>query len=116
AASVLIGTLYPLLLEAMTGDKISVGAPFFSMTFGPLMIPLLIAVPFGPLLAWRRGDIYAASQRLMAAFAITLVVVAIVIWFTRGESVMAAFGIGLAFWVIFGSLSDLYLKAGIGKV
>lgn len=38
----LIGTLYPLLLEVMTGDKISVGAPFFNMTFGPLMIPLLL--------------------------------------------------------------------------
>lgn len=116
AATVLIGTLYPLLLEAMTGEKISVGAPFFNMTFGPLMIPLLIAVPFGPLLAWKRGDLYAVSQRLMAAFAISLVVIALVIWLTHGESVMAAFGIGLAFWVIFGSLTDLYFKAGIGKV
>jgi cytochrome c-type biogenesis protein CcmF len=68
------------------------------------------------LLAWKRGDLYAVSQRLMAAFAISLVVVALVIWMTRGESVMAAFGFGLAFWVVFGSLTDLYLKAGIGKV
>ncbi|NWO86447.1 heme lyase NrfEFG subunit NrfE, partial [Escherichia coli] len=50
-ATVLIGTLYPLLLETLTGEKISVGPPFFNMTFGPLMIPLLAAVPFGPLLA-----------------------------------------------------------------
>src|SRR5437016_8885745 len=51
-ATVFIGTLYPLALEALTGEKISVGAPFFNATFVPLFIPLLIAVPFGPLLGW----------------------------------------------------------------
>jgi cytochrome c-type biogenesis protein CcmF len=50
--TVLVGTLYPLALEAVTGDKISVGAPFFNMTFVPLMLPLLVAMPFGPFLAW----------------------------------------------------------------
>ena len=56
-ATVFVGTLYPLALEALTGEKISVGAPFFNLTFGPLFIPLLLAVPFGPLLAWKRGDL-----------------------------------------------------------
>ncbi|TIM93762.1 MAG: heme lyase CcmF/NrfE family subunit [Mesorhizobium sp.] len=60
-ATVLVGTLYPLALEAITGGKISVGAPFFDLTFGPLMLPLLAIVPFGPLLAWKRGDVLAAS-------------------------------------------------------
>src|SRR5690606_25608593 len=59
AATVLTGTLYPLMLEAVTGEKISVGPPFFNLTFGLLMIPLLLAVPFGPLLAWKRGDLLA---------------------------------------------------------
>ena len=116
AATVLIGTLYPLLLEVMTGDKISVGAPFFNMTFGPLMIPLLFAVPFGPLLAWKRGDLYGVSQRLMTAFALSLLAAAIVLWSTSAKSVLAACGIGLAVWLIFGSLTDLVLKSGIGKV
>jgi cytochrome c-type biogenesis protein CcmF len=53
----------------VTGEKISVGAPFFNLTFGPLMVPLLLAVPFGPLLPWKRGDVYAVAQRLFAAFA-----------------------------------------------
>ena len=66
-ATVFVGTLYPLALEALTGEKISVGAPFFNATFGPLFIPLLIAVPFGPLLAWKRGDLLGVAQRLMAA-------------------------------------------------
>src|SRR6516162_9035675 len=55
-ATVFVGTLYPLALEALTGEKISVGAPFFNLTFAPLFIPLLIAVPFGPLLPWKRAD------------------------------------------------------------
>src|SRR6202034_1599238 len=47
-ATVLVGTLYPLALQALTGDKISVGPPFFDATFGPLFIPLTLAMPFGP--------------------------------------------------------------------
>ena len=46
-ATVLIGTLYPLALEVLTGDKISVGAPFFNLTFGPLFVPLMIACRSG---------------------------------------------------------------------
>ncbi len=116
AATVLVGTLYPLLLETLTGSKISVGAPFFNMTFGPLMVPLLFAVPFGPLLAWKRGDLYAVAQRLMTAFALALIAAGIVLWKTSAHAVLAAGGIGLAAWLVFGSLTDLALKAGIGKV
>ena len=72
-ATVFVGTLYPLVLEALTGDKISVGAPFFNLTFGPLFVPLLVAVPFGPLLAWKRGDLYGVAQRLLAACAVAMV-------------------------------------------
>ena len=57
AATVLVGTLYPMALEGLTGEKISVGPPFFNMTFGPLMVPLLLALPIGPMLAWKRGDL-----------------------------------------------------------
>ena len=63
-ATVVVGTLYPLALEALTGAKISVGAPYFNLTFGPLFIPLLFAMPFGPLLAWKRGDLPGGAQRL----------------------------------------------------
>ncbi len=116
AGTVLIGTLYPLLLEVLTGDKISVGAPFFNMTFGPLMVPLLFAVPFGPLLAWKRGDLYAVAQRLMTAFALALAAVGAVLWRSAAHDVLAALGVGLAAWLVFGALTDLAVKAGLGKV
>ena len=56
-ATVFVGTLYPLALEAMTDEKISVGAPFFNLTFGPLFIPIVLAMPIGHMLAWKRGDL-----------------------------------------------------------
>lgn len=115
-ATVLIGTLYPLLLEAVASDKISVGAPFFNLTFGPLMVPLLVLVPFGPLLAWKRGDVAAAAQRLMAAFAAALLAMLVTAVFVDGSSAFAVIGIGLAFWLIFGALTDLAVKSGLGNV
>src|ERR1700760_3704929 len=77
-ATVFVGTLYPLALEALTGEKISVGAPFFNATFGPLFVPLLIAMPFGPLLAWKRGDLLGVAQRLIGAAAVGVITVAVV--------------------------------------
>ncbi|HTV68910.1 MAG TPA: heme lyase CcmF/NrfE family subunit [Rhizobiaceae bacterium] len=111
AATVFIGTLYPLFVEAVFGDKISVGEPFFNLTFGPLMLPLLAVVPFGPLLAWKRGDLFAVAQRLFAAFAAALLAVLVVLLFVDGASVFAALGIGLAVWLMIGALTDLALKA-----
>lgn len=115
-ATVLIGTLYPLLLESIAADKISVGAPFFNLTFGPLMVPLLLLVPFGPLLAWKRGDVFAVAQRLMAAFAAALLAMLITAVFIDGAGVFAIIGVGLAFWLIFGALTDLAVKSGLGNV
>ena len=89
-AAVLIGTLYPLALEALTGDKISVGAPFFNLTFMPLIVPLLIAVPFGPLLAWKRGDLLAAAQRLTAAACVALAATILLLAFYRRRPVARA--------------------------
>lgn len=114
--TVFVGTLYPLALEAITGEKISVGAPFFNLTFGPLFIPLLFAMPFGPLLAWKRGDVLGVAQRLMAAFAIGLVAIAVTFVAMGVNSVLAPFGIGLAFYVMAGSLVDLVERAGIFRL
>ncbi len=105
-ATVLVGTLYPLVLEVITGDKISVGAPFFNLTFAPLFVPLLVAVPFGPLLAWKRGDLLAAAQRLMAAGVVAVIALVFVMAWTWGGAVLAPLAIGLAVFVIIGALTD----------
>ena len=114
--TVFVGTLYPLALEAVTGTKISVGAPFFNLTFGPLFVPLLFAMPFGPLLAWKRGDVLGVAQRLMAAFAVGLVTIAIVAATASEVSVLAPFGIGLALFVMAGAVTDVVERVGLFRV
>ncbi|MCL6707564.1 heme lyase CcmF/NrfE family subunit [Pseudomonas sp. R2.Fl] len=113
--TVLIGTLYPLILETLTGEKISVGAPFFNLTFGLLMVPLLIAVPFGPMLAWKRGDLLGALQRLYVAIALAFVAAVVLYYVENGGPVMAVFGLAAGFFLIFGALADLWYRAGFGK-
>ena len=101
-ATVLVGTLYPLALEAVTGDKISVGAPFFDLTFGTLMLPLLAAMPLGPLMAWKRGDVLAASQRLAFAVLLALIAAAATFAATARGAHLAPFGIALGVYVMAG--------------
>src|SRR5437588_5642932 len=112
-ATVFVGTLYPLALEALTGDKISVGAPFFNLTFGPLFVLLLIAVPFGPLLAWKRGDLFGAAQRLIWAAALGILALAATFAIQRGGPVLAPFGVGLAVYVMIGAIIDPLERIGL---
>ncbi len=114
-ATVFVGTLYPLFIEALFGEKISVGEPYFNMTFGPLMIPLLIAVPFGPFLAWKRGNLYGAFERLWVAAGLSLLVALVFAYVLYQAPILASFGIALAFWLIFGAIADIWAKAGLPK-
>jgi cytochrome c-type biogenesis protein CcmF len=106
-ATVFVGTLYPLALEALTGGKISVGPPFFNATFVPLFVPLLLAMSFGPLLGWKRGDLVAAAQRLVAAALIAAVAIAAQFALRHRGPILAPFGIGLAIFVMAGALIDI---------
>jgi cytochrome c-type biogenesis protein CcmF len=110
-ATVFVGTLYPLLLEMLTAEKISVGPPFFNYTFIPLAIPLLLIVPFGQTLAWKRGDVHAATQRLFAALAIALVIGLAVTALTWGGPMMAPVGIGLGAYLVVGSAMEIVSRA-----
>lgn len=115
AATVLTGTLYPLVLETLTGEKISVGAPFFNLTFGLLMAPLLLIVPFGPLLAWKRGDLGGALQRLYVAAGLALLAGLGLYYAEHGGPVLAFLGLTVGFFMVFGALADLWYRAGFGK-
>jgi len=115
-ATVFIGTLYPLALEALTGEKISVGAPFFNATFAPLFVPLLIAMPFGPLLAWKRGDLLGVAQRLVGAAGIAAIAVAVIFAMEGGGPLLVPFAIGLALYVMAGALTEIVERTGLLKV
>ena len=115
-ATVLTGTLYPMLMETLTGEKMSVGAPFFNLTFGLLMLPLLVVMPFGPFLSWKRGDLLAASQRLFAVALIGLVLGLILFYSQHGGPVLAIPGLAVAFYLIVGALADLWTRAGFARL
>ncbi len=115
-ATVFVGTLYPLALEALTGAKISVGPPFFNATFVPLFLPLLLAMPFGPLLGWKRGDLLGAAQRLVAAAIIAAIGIAAGFALQHGGPVLAPFGVGLAIFVMAGALIDIAERTMILRV
>ncbi|MBN8901548.1 MAG: heme lyase CcmF/NrfE family subunit [Rhodospirillales bacterium] len=106
-ATVFLGTLYPLFLDAVGGPKLSVGFPFFNRTFAPLMVPMLIGVGIGPLLAWKRGDLPGALQRLWVAYAAAAVVLAVAFYVTSGGPILAILGFGLAAWLAVAVLTEL---------
>ena len=105
-ATVVIGTLYPLALEALTGEKISVGAPFFNTVLIPIALPLAALMPIGQMLPWKRGDLVAALQRLRIAFVLGVLAAAgfAAAFGTPFLSVVTA---GIAIYLIVGGFSDI---------
>ncbi|MEM7068262.1 MAG: heme lyase CcmF/NrfE family subunit [Pseudomonadota bacterium] len=114
-ATVLLGTLYPLFLEALDGSKISVGPPYFNLTFGPLMLPILLAIPFGPLLSWKRSDLLGVLQRLYFIFGAAILVCVLTLAFVSDAPVLATLAIGLALWVMLGAFAEIYTRSGFNK-
>ncbi len=110
-ATVFIGTLYPLALEVMTGEKISVGAPFFNFTFLPLVVPLLLLLPLGQTLAWKRGNFLGTAQRLYAVFGISLIATVVLFAATYGGPVAAPLGIGLGVYLVLGSINEIVARS-----
>ncbi len=110
-ATVFLGTLYPLALEALTGTRISVGAPFFILTFVPIVIPLLLLLPVGQTLAWKRGDVLGAAQRLLMALGLALAVTLALFATTFGGPVAAPLGVGLGVFVIAGAVSEVVTRS-----
>ncbi len=106
AATVLIGTLYPLFLDALTGEKVSVGPPFYNATFVPLIAPLLATLSVGPMLPWKRGDLAGALSRLKAVFAIAFLGAVLTLWLAADVTPLSILGIVLGLWLVFGALAE----------
>jgi cytochrome c-type biogenesis protein CcmF len=100
AGSILLGTLYPLLMDALELGKISVGPPYFEAVFVPLMTPAIFLIGLGPLARWKQASLPELAIRLRWAFAVS-VVTALLMPFAMGEwKPFVSFGLLLAFWVI----------------
>ena len=107
ALTVFLGTLYPLFLDVIGGDKVSVGTPYYNATFVPLMVPLVLVMAAGPLMTWKRADLQGVLMRLRLAFGVALAVAVIMIIVTKGHEAVAPLGLGLAAWLLVGALTDV---------
>lgn len=108
--SVLFGTLYPLFLEAVTGEKISVGPPFFNASFVPMMLPLLLIMGFGPFLSWKRADMSGVFERLKFVAGLSILAALAIWYFQRGGPVLAYLSILLAIWLLLATIREWALR------
>ena len=116
AATVLLGTLYPLFLDVLDAGKVSVGPPFFNATFGPLMAPVLGAMVIGPFLSWKRADFRQAMQKLWLGVAAAATAIVLVLILSGVEGILPAVGVGAAVWIICGTLLELADRVKLARV
>jgi cytochrome c-type biogenesis protein CcmF len=115
AASVLLGTLYPLLIDALHLGKISVGPPYFNSVFVPIMIPLLVLMGIGPWANWKNTNLLAVIKRLWIA-GVVAVCAGIFIPMAMGSFTwLSSLGFLLAFWVIASGCMQIIRQAKTGK-
>ncbi|MCA0871400.1 heme lyase CcmF/NrfE family subunit [Seohaeicola saemankumensis] len=108
--TVLFGTLYPLFVEAVAGEKISVGAPFFNATFVPLMLPLVLVMGIGPFLSWKRADLPGVWQRLKWVAALSVLLTLIMSYLRDGGPLLAHIALLLAFWLLFATVREWAMR------
>jgi cytochrome c-type biogenesis protein CcmF len=115
-ATVFLGTFYPLFAEVWSGVKLSVGPQFFDATFVPILMPGIVAMVIGPVLAWRRGQIMTALRRLAPALVGALLAPVLVFVFNEAAPPAALAGVALAAWAMLGVLTDLADRSGLGRL
>ena len=111
--AVFFGTFYPLLVEAVTPEKISIGAPFFDIVFAPIMLVLAVFMAIGPLVKWRQDSWGNIGPVLRNIFVVYAIVVALVRYF--GTSSLGAISMGIAAYLACGTLVSFGRKIGFGK-
>ena len=112
AATVLLGTLYPIFIDAINNSKVSVGPPYFEAVFIPLMVPAILLCAFSPMLSWKRAVIENIIERIIAVFICALFLASLIIIMNDG-SASAFLGLFLGFWLICGTLYEFFIKVGI---
>jgi len=109
-ATVFLGTIYPLLIEAFTNNKISVGEPYYNSTVVPIMIPAILVMGIGPILSWGREDKSKTFKKIFPSILLTVVITVFIFSFYQSYSLIGIVGILLAFWIISNNLIILFQK------
>ena len=109
-ATVFLGTIYPLLVEAFTNSKISVGEPYYNSTVIPIMIPAILVMGIGPMLGWGKEDKSKVFKKIFPSILITAVMTILIFLIYQSYSVIGIVGIVLSFWIISNNLIMLIKK------
>jgi cytochrome c-type biogenesis protein CcmF len=104
---VLLGTLYPLALDALGQGKISVGPPYFDTVFVPLMAPLVFLIGVGPIARWKQAELPDLATRLRWALAVTVVAALLAAWIAGRIAAGPVLGLLMAFWIVASVATDL---------
>tara|TARA_B000000437_G_scaffold44221_1_gene31050 strand:- start:6313 stop:8283 length:1971 start_codon:yes stop_codon:yes gene_type:complete len=112
AATVLLGTLYPIFIDAINNSKVSVGPPYFEAVFIPLMVPAILLCAFSPMLSWKRAKLENILERVIAVFILSILSTAILV-FIYGGSASAFLGLFLGVWLILGTIYEFLIKVGL---
>lgn len=107
-AAVLLGTLYPLVLDALGMGKISVGPPYFDAVFAPLMAPVVFLMGVGPMARWKQTELPDLAVRLRWAAVVTVLATGLSAWIAERISFMSVLGLLLAWWIVASVLTDLW--------
>ena len=108
ACSVLLGTLYPLLLDALGMGKISVGPPYFDSVFMPLMAPTIFLMGVGPLARWREADLPTLARRLRWAAASSVIASLLTGWSAGEIRIVSTLGLLMAYWIVASVATDVW--------
>ena len=109
-SSVFLGTIYPLLVEAFTNNKISVGEPYYNSTVVPIMIPAILIMGIGPILSWEKGDMLKTFKKIFPSILLTAIITLFIFLFYQSYSLIGVVGIVLAFWIISNNIIILFQK------
>jgi cytochrome c-type biogenesis protein CcmF len=109
-AAVLLGTLYPLALDALNMGKISVGPPYFDTVFVPLMVPVVFLMGVGPLAKWKQAQLPDLAKRLRWAAVVALVMALVSGWLAGEIRPLTSIGLALGWWIVAATLTDLWEK------
>jgi len=109
-ATVFLGTIYPLLIEAFTNNKISVGEPYYNSTIVPIMIPAILIMGIGPMLSWGREDKSKIFKKIFPSILLTIIITVFIFLFHQSYNLIGIMGIILAFWIISNNFIILFQK------
>jgi cytochrome c-type biogenesis protein CcmF len=109
-SSVFLGTIYPLLVEAFSNNKISVGEPYYNSIVVPIIIPAILVMGIGPILSWKKDDVFKILKKMSPNIFFTLLITFIFFYIYKSHSILGFFGILISVWIMINNFLLLFNK------